>query len=221
MADRKRQGTNMYFWRKTHTEQNAFAKSSVCFCFPSPCLFIPHRPYSNKPILTDEEGDLNGKEKKAASKSVRTCGHRMKQWCHLYNRSPEFLSTFLMYSLFKSSHSITTFHCNFCSLFEERRERLSTGKRTYKQASWNVERGKVCVWIIRWKMQKERKEVDQSQRGGELKGMDRQGLNWVMWFRSSSVRFSFMGSGELFPLVTSASNLLLYYFTNLTSMFPA
>lgn len=56
----------------------------------------------------------------------------------------------------------------------------------------------------------------------ELRGRDKQGLNQVVQFRrSSSVRFSFMGSGELFPLVTSASNLLLYYFTKFLSMFPA
>lgn len=56
----------------------------------------------------------------------------------------------------------------------------------------------------------------------ELKGRAKQGLNQVMQFRrSSSVRFSFMASGELFPLVTSASNLLLFYFPNFLSMLPA
>lgn len=58
------------------------------------------------------------KGRKAASKSVRTWGHCMKQHCHHYNWILEFISIFLMYSLFKSSHSIATFHCNFFSPFE-------------------------------------------------------------------------------------------------------
>lgn len=67
-----------------------------------------------------------------------------------------------------------------------------------------------------------KKRTGSKPKRGELKGVDKQGLNQVMQFRrSSSVRFSFMGSGELFPLVTSASNLLLYYFTKSLSMFPA
>lgn len=67
-----------------------------------------------------------------------------------------------------------------------------------------------------------KKRAGSKPKRGELKGMDKQGLNQVMWFKgSSSVRFSFMSGGELFPLVTSASNLLLYYFPNFLSMFPA
>lgn len=128
------------------------------------------------------------KERKAASRSVRKCGHCMKQQHHHYNWSLEFISTFLMYSLSKSSHSITAFHCNFCGSFEERRERLSTGKRTAKQASWNAERGKVWAWIILWKIQKERKELDQSQRGESSKEWTNKG--WIRLCSSEEVALS-------------------------------
>lgn len=168
-----------------------------------------------------KKGIWMGKKKgrKAPSKSVRTRGHCMKQQCHHYNWILEFISIFLMYSLFKSSHSITTFHCNFCSPFEERRAEHRKENWQARQVKCGERKGLCMHHTVKDAEGKKRTGLKPKRR--ELRWRDKQGLNQVIQFRSSSVRFSLMGNGELFPLVTSASNLLLYYFAKFLSMFPA
>lgn len=125
------------------------------------------------------------KGRKASSKSVRTCGHCMKQQCHHDNCILEFISTFLMYSLFKSSHSISTFHCNFCSAFWGEKGEVEQRKNNWQASQLNVGKGKVCVWLVWWKMQKERKELGQSQRGESSKEGPNKG--WIRLCSSGEV----------------------------------
>lgn len=84
--------------------------------------------------------------------------------------------------LFKSSHSCATL-VSAVALRREGKGWTQVRELTSKPVKiWRQRRGLCCVWIIQWKTWKERKQLDQSQRGECSKEGTNKG--WI-WLRSA------------------------------------
>lgn len=90
-------------WKQEEEKKELFCQMLSVFLLPISLPVLPHRPYSsNKAILTDEEGGLNGKEKRRKGCSPRVWEHVATAWNSSVIIITEFLSLLVPFSCIPS-----------------------------------------------------------------------------------------------------------------------
>lgn len=88
---------------KKKKKMSFFGQMLSVFLLPISLPVHPHRPYSsNKPVLTDKEGGLNGKEKRKKGFSLRVLEHVATAWNSSVIIITEFLSLLVLFSCIPS-----------------------------------------------------------------------------------------------------------------------